>query len=323
MTVRRFVARITPQRSTQYTDMARTLARPELMVSPLASLVQSAKEVTLAGQPYLHVALREEPGQWPIFATLSEWHEFFPELGGEQGPFLRPLEPRSSLLFGDDLVEARRYRGKTNELFTHFLINVARWSHGGDPRWLLDPLAGGGTTLFMGLRLGMNVMGVEKDRQTLTSTDTFLKEYVKTARLKHSREQQKRQAGYRFRYLLPDELQLVLALGDTSDTSELLGALPGAPRPDLVVADLPYAIQHSARGPLRDLLQRALPAWHEFAAPGAVLAFSWNATTVAREQILGWLAESNWKPMADAPYDEMAHRVDRVIKTRDVAVARK
>jgi hypothetical protein len=27
--------------------------------------------------------------------------------------------------------------------------------------------------------------------------------------------------------------------------------------------------------------------------------------------------------MTDAPYDEMAHRVDRVIKTRDVAVARK
>jgi hypothetical protein len=279
--------------------------------------------VSLAGQPYLRVALGGAPEQWPLFATLSEWYEFFPELGGERGPFLRPLEPQRALLFGDDLVEARRYRGKTNELFTHFLINIARWSHGGEPRWLLDPLAGGGTTLFMGLRLGLNVMGVEKDRQTLTSTDTFLKEYLKTARLKHSREQQKRQAGYRFRYLLPEALQLVLALGDTGDTADLLGALPGGPRPDLVVADLPYAIQHSARGPLRQLLERALPAWYDFAAPGAVLAFSWNATTVAREQILGWLAESGWKPLMDAPYNEMAHRVDRVIKTRDVAVARK
>ena len=67
-----------------------------------------------------------------------------------------------------DLVMTRRYKGKTNELFTQFMCNLARYSSdfAVEP-WaslrLFDPLAGGGTTLFTALVLGADVAGVEKD----------------------------------------------------------------------------------------------------------------------------------------------------------------
>ena len=45
-----------------------------------------------------------------------------------QRPLLRPIETGFTPALSRDLMMARRYRGKTNELFTHFLCNVARFS---------------------------------------------------------------------------------------------------------------------------------------------------------------------------------------------------
>lgn len=320
---RTLVAKIAPQRSTQYAALAEALVRPELLVSPLAPLIEAIEPLSLAGQGYLRLRLQEALPALPHFATLTEWFDYFEQLADLEGPFLRPLAPQETLRFPDELVEARRYRGKTNELFTLFLLNVARWSHGGEPRWLLDPLAGGGTTLFTGLRLGLNVLGIEQDKQVVQLTDTFLKEFMRNTRTRHQREQQRRKAGTRLLYELPEAQQLVMAIGDSREAASLLEALPGAPQPDLLVTDLPYAIQHSARGPLRTLLQAALPVWHGLAAPGAVLVMAWNATTLPRERLVEWVAAGGWHPLGGGPYEMMAHRVDRVIKERDVVVARR
>ena len=82
----------------------------------------------------------------------------------------------------------RRYRGKTNEIFTHFLCNVARFSseYATQP-WsalrVLDPLAGGGTTLFVALTLGADVAGIEQNRDDVKSTVAFLQQYTREARI--------------------------------------------------------------------------------------------------------------------------------------------
>src|SRR4051794_4450847 len=74
--------------------------------------------------------------------------------------------------FGDDLITIQRYSGKTNEQFTHLMVNLAtsvsvaareRRAQGLTVR-LIDPLAGRGTTLNRGLMYGFDVAGVEFDR---------------------------------------------------------------------------------------------------------------------------------------------------------------
>lgn len=318
------LARIAPQRATQYADMAQRLALPEVAISPLGAITASSKIVTLAGQPYVKLELTVQSApSLPHFATLSDWFDYFEQIGSETGPFLRPLTVGEGLRFTADLVEARRYKGKTNELLTHFLVNIARWTHGNAPRILFDPMAGGGTLAFTALRLGLSVLGVERDKEAVTGTDAFLRTYLQQERIKHSRMQEKRKAGQRFRFTLPHEQTITIAQGETDESRTLLEGLPGTPRPDLVVGDLPYSIQHNARQPLPALLAKALPVWYALAAPGAVLALAWNATTLKREMMLEIVAKAGWHPVTAGAYDEMAHQVDRVIKVRDVVVARK
>ena len=49
---------------------------------------------------------------------------------------------------------------------------------------------------------------------------------------------------------------------------------------------------------------------------------AWNATTTPRERIVEAVAAAGWEPLSGGPLDALAHRVDRVIKQRDVIVAR-
>jgi tRNA G10 N-methylase Trm11 len=109
---------------------------------------------------------------------------------------------------------------------------------------------------------------------------------------------------------------------------------------DLVVADLPYGVQHGshgtgraggggpgdggktlARSPL-DLLHAAAPAWARALRPGGALGISWNTHVARREDAAGALAAAGLHVLDDGPYRGFRHRVDQAI-TRDVLVARK
>src|SRR5215471_14823602 len=50
---------ITPQRSTQYSNMTEVLAAPELLASPLGSAIRGVEHVKLAGQGHLLVDIDE------------------------------------------------------------------------------------------------------------------------------------------------------------------------------------------------------------------------------------------------------------------------
>ena len=157
--------KVAPQRSTLYAGLARTLAEPELMASPLGGRVQSCEPVRLAGQDYLLVDLAGEPDAADLdvlsrLGATSEVHEYFPAIGDVPGPLLRPVEPTWAPFVPPEIVEARRYRGKTNELFTTVLLNLALFAgdFAAEPAArlrVLDPLAGGGTTLFTALVRGV------------------------------------------------------------------------------------------------------------------------------------------------------------------------
>jgi tRNA G10 N-methylase Trm11 len=92
-------------------------------------------------------------------------------------------------------------------------------------------------------------------------------------------------------------------------------------KPHLIVTDLPYGIQH--QGPLAALLTAGLPVWASLLVPGGALVFSWDATRFPRPEMIRLVESvSPLRVLDEPPYDRLAHRVDRVIKQRDVLVAR-
>jgi hypothetical protein len=325
------VAPIAPQRSTQYGDLASTLAPHELKLCPAGGRIAGIAPITLGNAPYLkfdlagavdeHVLL-----EFATLATLRSFFQYYGDLGEQPGPFLRPLTTTSTPALPPDLLTTRRYKGKTNELFTHFLCNMAKFSSAlSDRPWcevrLFDPLAGGGTTLFAGLILGASVAGVEQDAQDVQTTAAFLRDYCRENRIACTvKEERLKKIGLRWQFTIGKERpqSCILAKGDTADSRAILQGF----KPNLIVADLPYGIQH--RGELVQLLTTALPVWAGLLAVEGAMAFAWDATRFPRAEMAA-LVESTglWQVRNEAPYDQLAHRVDRVIKLRDVLVARK
>lgn len=333
MTSITLVAQIAPQRSTQYAQLASDLAPHELALSRLDA--QAITPVMLGGQAYLKFtlstplddALRYELGTLAMTSAYFIYHESLRE---HAGPLLEPFDPAFTPAISPDVALTRRYRGKTNELFTHFLCNLARYSSDFAQRsWrdlrLLDPLAGGGTTLFTALSLGADVVGVEQTAQDVTTSIAFLRDYVRNAGIGCKiKEERVQKVGQRWWCTLTLDkashhtAQLVFARGDTSDTAHLIS---GFKKPHLIVTDLPYGIQHS--GALDDLLQTALPVWSSVLTAGGALVFAWDATHLPRQAMIERVESvGDLRVLNDAPYHQLGHRVDRVIKQRDVIVAR-
>jgi len=325
-------ARIAPQRSTQYAALASALAEPELRLSPLGPTITDLRPMSLAGAPYLLVELRGEltPEQQRALGELgaiSEVFWFHESVGGVPGPFLAPLDVPRPALLPPELVEARRYRGKTNELFSRVLVNLARWAHPGTPARLLDPLMGGGTLPFIALTLGMDGAGIERDRPTVEGTDTFLAAFLKEARVRHRRMAERVGGGRRTLFTVsppgaPRSLLAAFVHGNAEAAPALLAHLPGGARFDLIVADLPYGIQH--HGQIQALLASGLPAWYQVAAADAALALAWDATRLPRDTFAGWAETGgHWQALRGGAWEMLGHPVDRVIKRRDVLVARR
>ncbi len=324
------VTQIAPQRSTQYSALAHALATQELLLSPLGHQITSIRQVALGGEAYLLFDMPQEPDagqahELGMLATTRSLFVYYDQLGDVEGPLLRPIDPQVTRALPETLVTARRYKGKTNELFTHFMCNVARFSSALSNRpWdtlrVFDPLAGGGTTLFTALTLGASAAGVEKNATDVGSTATFVKSYMREQGIACSEKQERVPGvGRRWVYTIGKgkTQQCLLAHGDTADSAALISGF----RPHLIVTDLPYGIQH--KGDLVSLLSRALPVWASLLPPGGALVLAWECRPLARPDMIA-LVEST-SPLVvlqDPPYSNLAHRVDRVIKQRDVLVAR-
>lgn len=330
------LAQIAPQRSTQYADLARTLAIPELQLSPIGTTATDFVHVKLGGQDYVRFTLPQEPDpqqlrEFGMLAMSSALFMYYDQIGDVVGPLLRPLESGWRPALPTDLVATRRYRGKTNEIFTHFLSTIARASSAfADQPWhnlsLMDPLMGGGTTLFVGLMLGaQKVGGVDSDTDDVRSTATFLEQYLQNARISHQMQPERLKGrGLRWQCTIGKKggdrpiQECIIANGDTRQTQTLL---PGF-KPHLIVADLPYGVQH--QGQINELLAQALPLWCASLRKGGTLVLAWDATRFDRSAMCGFLRTISEIEILDTPlYQSLQHSVDRVIKARDVVVLRK
>lgn len=257
-----------------------------------------------------------------------------------QGEALLPLQPGGQLRFGGDLSGVLKYKGKTNEMFTGMLVNLAVFSSEyakwfDRPLQVLDPMCGRGTTLFEALRRDYDASGVEIDKTDVAEVRKFLKKYCEHNRLKHRVESSSMTAdgksvGTRTRFTLAENAErfredprtLTLTLGDTLLTDRFYKGRTF----HALACDLPYGVQHESRDgqskvALDKLMARALRAWQKVLLPGAAVALSFNANTLPLEQARQMLERAGFVPLTGGPYDHMAHWVEQAI-TRDIAVAR-
>ncbi len=323
------VAQIAPQRSTQYAALADALAPHELQLSALSPLLAGITPVCMGGQDYLRLELTAMPDarqmqELGALAMTSAFFELRNQIDADDGPWLRPVDTGFQAAFPTDMVMARRYRGKTNELFTRFLLNIARYSSAfaAEP-WrelrVFDPLAGGGTTLFSALVLGAHVAGVEKDAQDVQTTAAFIEQYAREEGIAcQVKEERLKKVGRRWWFELGkvEPRRCLLTLGDTLQSAQLLA---GFKKPHLIVGDLPYGIQH--HGKLEALLRQTLPLWTSLLMPGGAMALAWDATRFPREDMIALAQQAlpaQCVILNAPPYNALMHRVDRVIKRRDV-----
>ncbi len=256
-----------------------------------------------------------------------------------EGPYLLPLDtPRPGYL-PRDLAEVLKYKGKTSAVFTHMMLNLALTAsdffQAEGPVTVLDPLCGRGTTCFVALQQGMNAIGLDLDRRDLKEAADYTSRYLRYHKLKHSLSQGSRTvrkgsvpealytlADTKEHYQAGDVRTLRLLLGDTGLAAELLRKTPV----EVIVADLPYGIQHApqdGRQPetFTAMLKRALPAWRASLKDGGAMALSFNSLTLPRKTLTSLVEGAGFQVM-EAPYDRLEHFVEQAV-TRDVVVARK
>src|SRR6266705_2390358 len=336
--MRKLALKITTQRSTQNANRTEKLAETELLTSPLGAAITHIEPVTFAGQAYLFVSLDNESVSsqcleleqiLPRLGATSEAYEFFERIGDVEGPFLRPLETTFDPFLPLEMTEIRRYKGKTNEVFTRVLLNIAIFAGAFTNQFsgrlrILDPLAGGGTTLFLALSDGYDAFGIEQQKQDVDTTVVFLRQYLNSIHMPYKElDERGRRTGRRYQFEIGRKgatRRLVLAHGDTCDAHLHMQEVPGGPHMHAIVADLPYGIQHF--GEISGMLSQALPVWERLLLPGGAMVLGWNATRVEREALAAYVAQcTHLRVCNDPPYTEFAHTVDRVIKKRDILVA--
>lgn len=273
-------------------------------------------------------ALRLE-GDGPLPRRLRDHSLLYGLYEARPDGSLAPVMGRREALLGEDLPGILKYKGKTNELFTQMLLNVARGAAqlpDDAPLRLLDPMCGRGTSLFLAVNLGWTPTGSDVDKAALKEGEQFFKRYLEYHRVKHRLTRQSLTVGGRpapcAQFTFPrgeGENELRLVQLDAADVRRAFGA----GKFEIVACDLPYGVQHASKGgSLLSLLARALPAWRDALTPGGAVAVSFNAQTTKLEDVRRAMADAGLAPLTGGPWDGFAHWVEQAV-TRDVAVAAK
>ena len=262
-----------------------------------------------------------------------------------EGEMFRPILIPNANLTGINIGSLLKYTGKTNELFTRMMINVAVSScKMPEPERvsLLDPIAGKGTTLFEALNMGYDCYGIEIGDKAAAEGYHYLKKYLELERIKHVSNLQKQSGpnkSYTAKHYAVDlaknkeefknhrEQHWEIVSGNSMYADQFFRKN----KFHVLVGDLPYGVQHGnvtgekqshlTRSP-KELVQACLPAWKNILKPGGVLTLAWNTNVFPKAQFAAILEQAGFEVLLDGPYNQFAHRVDNSIM-RDIIVARK
>ena len=252
-----------------------------------------------------------------------------------------PVTKNHSYFFSDDLNMILKYSGKTNEIFTRMMLNLAVFVSGFreqclDSLYLLDPLCGKGTTVFDGLICGYNSYGIDISEKLIGESARFLKKYLETGRYKHTLKEEKISGtgDNNVRFRSERRLFNIAKTKDDRKTDKTLicefidgdsvntGRYYKKSTFHIIVGDLPYGIQHEnatngnkMRNPA-NLLNACMPAWSDVLKPGGSIVLAWNTFLLKREELEKVFANNK---LEIADFSDFSHRVDQAIN-RDVII---
>ena len=268
----------------------------------------SCRIESLGGQHYVDTDL--DSGRHQEVARLSFVQAVFDAQTIENKQYLVPVDTSPGFEIPEELVFAAKYPGKTNELVTQLALNVAlslAEIHPNEQPRLLDPMAGRGTSLFWAARYGLDAVGIEQDAKVIASFQQHTKKQAKLLKLKHSQlsgtintkssknisgtntqkpgnRQAAKQSGVFQQYVLQGRT-IKLVVGDSRDTRQLTQRKHF----DVLVADLPYGVQHfttrNTRNPL-DVLTECASQWAECLKPGGAMVLIFNTYQPKRSALI-------------------------------------
>ena len=267
----RYAFLVLPSHNRVYADAAPSLARAELAVLSGALPdgrieAESVAETAIGGVPYVTFAAGElSQRDVALLANLLLLYALFevaPAVPRAWPELLRPVPLRRLDRFDDDLLTILEYPGKTNEQFTKLLLNVtlASSAFAGELETrrlsVLDPLCGRGTTLNQALMYGFDAFGADIDARDVEAYAVFVQRWLKDKRLKHqadfspvrrdrkvvARRLTAEFAATKDEYKAGDVQRLEVVEADTTRVGEFFRPASA----DLVVADLPYGVQHGS-----------------------------------------------------------------------------
>ena len=254
----------------------------------------------------------------PTVARLS----FVQGVFAVDGDSLTVLDAHPGYHLPAPFVFGAKYRGKTHELLTLLALNVARATCSlpvEAPVKVLDPMAGRGTTLLWAARLGWSATGIERDPKAPADLQRHVKKHCKLLRVKHKEtrgtvgRKAKSGQGAFVRYTFAESsIRLI-----TGDARRLKPLLQGERFP-MMVADLPYGVQHTRDDGWRDptrVLAACAPEWAERLAPGGSLVLAFNALMPKRDVLVGLFTDAG---LVAHPFTA-PHRLSAGIE-RDLAV---
>ncbi len=333
-----------PGHNRVYFEQAKYFFVNELTIaaSRISASIGDIKLTRIAGIDYLMFNCKKElsDADLMILSRLSFSFALFIFRGG----VFEPVELTPFYFIDPNISRMLKYTGKTNEVFTRLLINVAVFSSDFDPAGgirLLDPIAGKGTSLYDGLVCGYDVCGIEIGDKAVTETYHFLRKYLETEKYKHTVKQEKISGtnksftALRYHFDIARSKEAV-KIKESREFEIISGDAQNADKFykknqfNIIVGDLPYGVQHGnvtnekqsqfTRNP-KLLLEGCLPVWKNVLAKGGVIALSWNTFVLSRKEMLG-LFEKNGFEICTGDAYSFEHRVDQAIK-RDIIAAKK
>ena len=278
-----------------------------------------------------------------IISNLSFIYALFEAATIEGELYLKPILRLSASYVDESIGSILKYTGKTNEIFTRMMLNIAYCSQPcrGNIK-LLDPVAGKGTTLYEGLIKGYNVYGIEIGEKVTAEACTFMKKFLETSRYKFTFNTMKVSGEKKSFSAVRHTFEIAKTKYDfKSKNTKIAEFISGNSLYadklfkrdyfDMIVGDLPYGIQHGnvtnekqssmTRNPA-ELLNLCVPSWYKVLRRQGVIVLSWNLNVLSRVKAIQILEEKGLVVENEGFYTQFEHRVDQAIK-RDIIVARK
>lgn len=244
---------------------------------------------------------------------------------------LKPIAGPNKASLGEDLSGILKYKGKTNERFTRFMLHMSSLSthvhrNDGERMRFIDPMCGKGTAIFEAVNMGWDAFGLDADAKAVNEAAQFYKKYLEYHRKKHTQKQTS--------VTVPPGkgvfVRSIIAQGQgevrfASEDARNIANVYGKGRAHIIAADLPYGIQYAPTAEKRlsgmeAMLERVLPGCVLALAPGGVIALSFNVNTLPRGKVLRQMERAGLTVLDGTAYEGLAHWVEQAV-TRDVCFA--